>query len=701
MFLPLSLAGAARSEAPPPAPLPRDALEVGGGGQLPAGWRLAGDDATGAKPSAAAKQSSQREAEESDSDGFACPPMPLPQSLVGRHVAFRRKLHGTALQGVISDALPPDVLHERWRWRVRFSGGMEEDMDWPELQPHLIGPAAEAAPVAASAPLPMPAPAPAAAMPVPAPAASMHVPAPAASVHVPAPAAAAPQRAGLGQGLPKGVHHALLDPSKFRIETRVGGRRITQSGFDTAEEAAHAWDNARRKQGLCVVNFPRAGTNEVQAVRYEADRETLGRIKTGADHTAADARCMRQHAARCMETRARGVQKPARMELRARTPAALAAAAAAPAASVDKLVGRRVRLAFQQEDDAIEWFCGVVQPKKGERYHVLFDDGERWAVKEKDVKDHLISDGGGAGAAADAPAQRKQSAKSGGRSGDAAAGAAGGAGAHLVYRGVWRSTAPGKFRAVLNVPNNRTNLGDFDTAKSAAMAVDQAARKAGLLYLLNFPETEAEKRAVNDRPRGGRPAAGKPAVVARKRIRSSREDAPADAAAGASPPKCKRVAKATAYDSEDDEAGGAASGPFVPQPAAGVHVAPVELPTSAPSAAAADDAPAVAPAAPAAPAPAPVVQPAPAPPAAAASALPDPVAAFLSSIKPPLQDLDVILAAQRAARLTMAHLMFLTKYPIESRAFERFRDDFFKKLEVKDFGDQQAFTEALMTLPAA
>ena len=45
--------------------------------------------------------------------------------------------------------------------------------------------------------------------------------------------------------------------------------------FCTAEEAARAYDKAMRKAGRRVVNFPRRGTNEVQAVKGEKEETTL------------------------------------------------------------------------------------------------------------------------------------------------------------------------------------------------------------------------------------------------------------------------------------------------------------------------------------------------------------------------------------------------------------------------------------------
>ncbi len=56
-----------------------------------------------------------------------------------------------------------------------------------------------------------------------------------------------------------------------------GGGSRTVGNFCTAEEAARAYDDAVRKVGRCVVNFPRPGADEVQAVKGEKEEVTLQR----------------------------------------------------------------------------------------------------------------------------------------------------------------------------------------------------------------------------------------------------------------------------------------------------------------------------------------------------------------------------------------------------------------------------------------
>ncbi len=63
----------------------------------------------------------------------------------------------------------------------------------------------------------------------------------------------------------------------FVAAFKDGGVRNRLGYFCTAEEAACAYDDAMRTAGRCVVNFPRPGLNEVQAVKGERYDMTLAR----------------------------------------------------------------------------------------------------------------------------------------------------------------------------------------------------------------------------------------------------------------------------------------------------------------------------------------------------------------------------------------------------------------------------------------
>ena len=63
----------------------------------------------------------------------------------------------------------------------------------------------------------------------------------------------------------------------FQVAVVCGGKTTYLGHFCTAEEAARAHDDAVRKAGRCVVNFPRPKSNEVQAVKGEKEELTLRR----------------------------------------------------------------------------------------------------------------------------------------------------------------------------------------------------------------------------------------------------------------------------------------------------------------------------------------------------------------------------------------------------------------------------------------
>ena len=69
----------------------------------------------------------------------------------------------------------------------------------------------------------------------------------------------------------KGVHvnATARSTAVFQAELQHMGSKTKLGSFCTAEEAARAYDDAVRKAGRRVVNFPRSGTSEVQAVKGE------------------------------------------------------------------------------------------------------------------------------------------------------------------------------------------------------------------------------------------------------------------------------------------------------------------------------------------------------------------------------------------------------------------------------------------------
>ena len=72
----------------------------------------------------------------------------------------------------------------------------------------------------------------------------------------------------------------------FEAKLSAGGACTSLGYFATDVQAACAYDDAVRSAGRRVVNFPRPGTDEVQAVRDETERATLKRLvaeKAGAE----------------------------------------------------------------------------------------------------------------------------------------------------------------------------------------------------------------------------------------------------------------------------------------------------------------------------------------------------------------------------------------------------------------------------------
>ena len=621
------------------------------------------------------------------------PQMPRPSSLIGRRVAFRHarpspRGSSAVTIGVIDAALPPSGAHD-WRFRVRFRDYPPETVSWPKLHSCLVKddsdsdsdgqPAAQPA-----APTPTAAPAPVLSAP-------MAAPAPAAPVPAPAAVDDAEDDEQAAGPMYRGVSAALDDPTLFRIETRDGGKRVTVTGFATAEEAARAYDDGRRRRGLRVVNFPRPGTNEVQAVPGEQDLITLRRVEPDAGHCRVPSRRAPRSAAEAppMALRSRA---PAAVGTPAAAAPAAATAAASPLASpADPLIGQRVRVPFRS-GSTTKMKYGAVMAKRagGAGYIVRLDDGDECTIDKAAVHKYNVSSTVAADTAAGSPARRQRGARAEMGRGNGGAGAGGGAGGAAVpYRGVWKSL--GCFRAALCISrNDRTMLGDFPTIEAAARAVDVAARKAGALHLLNFPQTTAERAAVAEwvkRPPvaaalARREPAAKPAAP-------KRSGEAARTAAGAAP-KRKRVSAPTPSESDGEDAAAPPeqsperSGTPVPDGEDDRAPAPAAAPAAAPIAT---------------PAPAPSGAPAPAPPAAAAEpAGVEAVAAFLRGISRPLQDIDVILAALRATSLTMAGLSLLPQHAASKGVFKQLREDVFETLRVTRFDDQLKLTAALATL---
>ena len=83
------------------------------------------------------------------------------------------------------------------------------------------------------------------------------------------------------------VDAAARTAAVFKADFRLGGRTKSFGHFCNAEEAARAYDDAVRNEGRRVVNFPRPATNEVQAVKGEADKITL--MRHAAEESAGGA----------------------------------------------------------------------------------------------------------------------------------------------------------------------------------------------------------------------------------------------------------------------------------------------------------------------------------------------------------------------------------------------------------------------------
>jgi hypothetical protein len=156
--------------------------------------------------------------------------------------------------------------------------------------------------------------------------------------------------------------------------------------FDSPEAAARAYDDAVRAQGRRVVNFPRPGTDEVQAVPKLSDEQVLRRQKTAPSRstpTGAEASLARaRSSARAVDA---GADAPA--------PAMRAAAAAAVRVDAPVLfAGCRVSVPFEAHGGT-QLFHGTVLPRRsgGGKFTVRFDDGDvRNDFTAAELEKHVI-----------------------------------------------------------------------------------------------------------------------------------------------------------------------------------------------------------------------------------------------------------------------------------------------------------------------
>lgn len=324
------------------------------------------------EPSHAPAPPVQREAPADDSDSgveLVIPPLPSPPSLIvgWRFLRLHSETPGgrvTEIKGVVAAALEPsDKLQHGWRYRVRFdSDGSEVNVLWQTLQPWLQQP----------------------------------TPADGAGQQRPASHAAAPAPAAGAGGL-QPARRRYKGVSKyqgmFRMSHIVDGKQTWAPGFRSAEAAARAYDESRRRLGKRVVNFPRSGADEVQAVPYVAEQTTLRRVEGDAGQSPApEQRAPRPKAA-----------KEAAVETALHTPMALrrAPAAASPSPSHDgPLIGRHVRSAFSDGGYCTVWY-GVVEAKRNGKYLVRYKDDSTYEMTKDEVQKYTVSPPSAGAAASD------------------------------------------------------------------------------------------------------------------------------------------------------------------------------------------------------------------------------------------------------------------------------------------------------------
>ena len=117
----------------------------------------------------------------------------------------------------------------------------------------------------------------------------------------------------------------------FEAQITRGGIQTSLGRFCTAEEAARAYDDAVRKAGRRVVNFPRPGTDEVQAVKGEREEVTLKRhaAKQGAGGASAAGGIV-SHGMHAPSTKRRAAVPPPSQPPRKRAAASVKAQTPAP-----------------------------------------------------------------------------------------------------------------------------------------------------------------------------------------------------------------------------------------------------------------------------------------------------------------------------------------------------------------------------------
>jgi hypothetical protein len=182
------------------------------------------------------------------SGGAAAPAPAAPEALVGRRVV--RAFGGVDYGGVVASARTTASFGHLWR--VLYDDGDDEDLDWSELRALLQPAAADAAAAAEGGEL-----------------VSSAVEEESASWQVPtAGGTAVAQRKLPAARRYKGVtccsHGSRWEAKLYGVGSN---KRYKWCGaFDSEEKAARTYDAAARVHGVKTLNFPRPGTDEIQAL---------------------------------------------------------------------------------------------------------------------------------------------------------------------------------------------------------------------------------------------------------------------------------------------------------------------------------------------------------------------------------------------------------------------------------------------------